>query len=165
MTMDNILSFSVFMGICLVAASSGAIFKPDSWYHALKKPRWCPPSWLFPLAWSILYVTIALAGWSVWRVVGFDGARLAFMTFFMHLVFNFAWSAIFFGLKRIDWAFYEIVLFWLSLVATIVLFYQIERVAAYLLLPYMVWATFAGVLNYKVWQMNKAVLSKFPTAN
>ena len=160
MGLDEILSFGAFLAICVLAASSGAIFKPDFWYESLQKPSWCPPNWLFPAAWSFLYVTIALAGWWVWRVAGFKGAELAFAIFGAHLVLNFSWSVIFFGLKRMDWAFYEIVLFWLTLVATIVLFYEITRIAAYLLLPYLVWATFAGALNYAVWQKNKADLSK-----
>ena len=165
LSLEDILSLSAFLGVCLVAASSGAIFKPDLWYQELRKPRWCPPNWLFPAAWSILYLTIAVSGHLVWRVDGFNGAEIAFMVFGGHLVLNFVWSVIFFGLRRIDWAFFEIVLFWLTLVGTILLFYEISTIAAYLLLPYLVWATFAGFLNYTVWQMNKAVLFKSRSAN
>ncbi len=164
-SLDNILSFGAFLVIAMGAASSGAVFKPDLWYASLSKPRWCPPDWLFPVAWSVLYLTIAIAGWLVWCVSGFKGAEIAFLVFGMHLVLNFTWSVIFFGLKRMDWAFYEIVLFWVTLVVTILLFYEISRTAAYLLLPYLMWATFAGALNYAVWRMNKAVLSKSSSAN
>ncbi len=163
--LNDILSFGVFLAICLGAASSGAFFKPDAWYASLRKPPWCPPDWLFPLAWGVLYLTIASAGWLVWQVSGFMGAEKALVIFCLHLILNFAWSVIFFGLKRMDWAFFEIVLFWGTLVITILLFYQINRTAAYLLLPYLAWATFAGTLNYSVWQLNKAELSKSRSAN
>ncbi len=63
MSLDDILSFGVFLAICAAAASSGAVFKRDPWYSDLRKPCWCPPDWLFPVAWSVLYLTIALAGW------------------------------------------------------------------------------------------------------
>ena len=89
MNLDDILSFFAFLGICLGAASSGAIFKPDLWYASLKKPFWCPPDWLFPVAWSVLYPTIALAGWLVWRIAGFAGAEAALILFGAHLVLNF----------------------------------------------------------------------------
>ena len=163
--LEDMLSFGVFLAICILAGSAGAIFKPDSWYCSIKKPRWCPPDWLFPLAWSCLYLTIAMAGWLVWRVAGFSGAEIAFTVYGLHMILNFAWSPIFFGLRRIDWAFFEIILFWLTLVATIFLFYGIKPTAAYLLMPYLVWATFAGALNFAVWQLNKGNLSKPPPAN
>ena len=106
-----------------------------------------------------------MAGWLVWRVAGFSGAEIAFTVYGLHMILNFAWSPIFFGLRRIDWAFFEIILFWLTLVATIFLFYGINPTAAYLLLPYLVWATFAGALNFAVWQLNKGTLSKTPSVN
>ena len=164
-TFYDIMGLISFLSICLLAASSGAVFKPGSWYASLTKPRWCPPNWLFPAAWSLLYLTIAVAGWLVWLVAGFWGAEMAFVFYGVHLVLNFAWSVIFFGLRRMDWAFYEIILFWLTLVATILLFYEVSRTAAYLLVPYLAWATFAGALNYAVWQLNKAELFKSRSAN
>ena len=88
-----------FFGACFATASSGAVFKPGDWYENLAKPPWNPPNWLFPPAWSVFYTLIAIAGWLVWRQVGFG---LALVVYGVHLLLNAAWSAIFFGLKRPD---------------------------------------------------------------
>lgn len=120
--MSDALGLAGFVAVCLLAAMSGAFFRPGAWYLALPKPSWTPPNWLFPVAWSILYLLIAVAGWLVWRTAGFSGAGLALGVYGLHLVFNALWSALFFGAHRIDLAFGDLVAMWLSLVGTIALF-------------------------------------------
>ena len=151
------ISFLVFLGACFAAASSGGIFGPDAWYERLDKPKWNPPNWLFPVAWTPLFLMIATSGWLVWR----SGAPSEAVTFAIglygvHLVLNAGWSAIFFGLKRMDWALAELVLLWLSIAAMIVVFRPLSETAALLLLPYLAWVSFAGVLNFVLWRRNPA---------
>ena len=102
MDLTTTLGLLGFLGACFVAASTGAIFKPGPWYDTLAKPSWRPPNWLFPPAWAVLYILMAVAAWLVWREAGFAGAPLALMLWFRQLALNAAWSWIFFGLKRMD---------------------------------------------------------------
>jgi translocator protein len=150
-----------FIGACLLAARIGASFRPGDWYERLAKPRWRPPNWLFPPAWAVLYLTIAVSGWLVWRTSGFAGAALPFAIYFVQLVLNAAWSPIFFGMRRPDLAFVEIVILWCSIVATIATFQPFNAIAAWLLLPYLVWVTFAAALNFTIWRMNRGSISKW----
>jgi benzodiazapine receptor len=154
MSHSPLLVFLGFVAICFLAASSGGFFRPGEWYEGLRKPWWRPPKWLFAPAWSVLYFTIAVSGWLVWRRAGF--ASETFGIYLISLCFNAAWSACFFGLRRMDIAFVDVILMWLSIAATIYVFYPIEMRAALLLVPYLCWVSFAGVLNFTIWQMNRA---------
>ncbi|GIF73351.1 putative TspO/MBR-related protein precursor [Asanoa siamensis] len=120
-------------------------------YGALRQPAWAPPSWLFGPVWTVLYATIAVAGWLVWRRVGFT---LPLWAWTVQLVLNAIWTPLFFGAGRYGLAFADIVLLWAAIVATVVLFRRVHRPAAALLLPYLAWVTFAGALNLAVWQLN-----------
>lgn len=135
------------------AALPGIYFRPGDWYRKLKKPRWCPPDWLFAPVWSALYISIAVSGWLVWREAGV-AALQALVIYGVHLVLNGLWSTIFFGMHRVGLACIEIHLLWLSIVATILAFHPINELAAYLLVPYLLWVTFAVGLNFRIWQLN-----------
>ena len=102
----------------------------------------------------MLYVCIAVAGWLVWRDGG-AAATPALVVYGVQLLFNAGWSAVFFGLRRVDWAFGELLLLWLSIAATIAAFAPLSTAAALLLAPYLVWVTFAGALNLSIWQLNR----------
>jgi tryptophan-rich sensory protein len=152
---ESILGLLGFIAVCFAAATSGAFFRPGEWYKRLAKPWWRPPNWLFAPAWSVLYLTIAVSGWLVWRKFGFDGALLPLSVYGVSLLINASWSACFFGLRRLDLGLIDVVLLWLSILATILVFRPIEKNAALLLLPYLGWVTFAGVLNFTIWRMNR----------
>lgn len=152
MDMGSLAALGVFLGLNLLAASSGALFRPGAWYRSLAKPGWCPPDWLFGPAWTVLYLAIAIAGWLVWQRAGLGWAIVIYL---VSLGFNAGWSAIFFGLRRMDWAFVWILAFWASILAMIVAFWPISASAALLLVPYLVWVGFASVLNWTIWQMNR----------
>lgn len=143
-----------FIAACTLAAMSGAIFKPGQWYEDLEKPAWRPPNWLFAPAWMVLYGMIAVSGWFVWLEAGLAGAALAFAVYAVQLLLNAAWSAFFFGLRRPDLAFGELVLLWLSILANILVFWPIDATAGWLLVPYLAWVTFAGALNFSIWRLN-----------
>ena len=157
MDLHSTLGLLGFFAACFAAASSGAIFKPGDWYEGLAKPPWRPPNWLFAPAWTVLYAMIAVAGWLVWRRAGFAGAGTALAIYGVQLLFNAAWSGLFFGLRRPDLAFAELVLLWLSILATILAFAPIDATAAWLMAPYLAWVSFAGALNWSIWQRNRAL--------
>ena len=154
-------AFSLLMMIAFGAASfgaaaTGAIFRPGDWYKQLDKPRWRPPDWLFAPVWTMLYASIAVSGWLVWRAAGIEGAALPLAVFALQLLLNAAWTPLFFGLRRPDLALVEIAMLWGSIVATIVLFHPVSAAAAWLLVPYLAWVSFASVLNASIWRRNRA---------
>ena len=150
----SMLGLAGFVLLVVAVAGTGSIFKPGDWYETLAKPVWTPPNWLFPVAWTLLYLMIAFAGWLVWRNVGFAAAGLGFAFYFAQLALNAAWSWLFFGLHRIELALVDVIAMWLAIVATMVAFYAKHPGAAYLLAPYLVWVSYAAVLNLAVWRMN-----------
>ena len=155
MTIASILVLLGFVGACALAASMGAVFRPGDWYERLAKPSWRPPNRLFAPVWALLYLSIAVSGWLVWRTSGFAGAALPLAIYAVQLVLNAAWTPIFFGLHRIGSAFVEIVLLWLAIVATIAVFYPVHPGAAWLMLPYLAWVGFAAALNFAIWRLNR----------
>lgn len=159
MTLGSFLSLLVFVSACAAAAGPGLYFRPGAWYRDLAKPSWRPPDWLFGPVWLVLYLSIAVSGWLVWRQAGFGGAASALAVYALQLVLNGLWSTIFFGLRRPDWALVEIVCLWLAIVATIVAFHPVDPVAAYLLVPYAGWVGFAVALNYRIWRLNPVRVS------
>lgn len=155
--MQDWLGLGGFLAAVMAAASTGALFKPGAWYAGLAKPSWNPPNWLFGPAWAVLYTTIAVAGWMVWGRTGW-GPEI--WLWWGSLLLNAVWSWLFFGRRRMDLAFYELVVFWGSILAMILAFAPVHREAALLLLPYLAWVTFAGVLNWTLWKMNPAANGK-----
>ncbi len=121
------IALAAFAAVNLLAASSGAVFAPGAWYERLAKPGWTPPNWAFPVVWSIVFALIAYAGWLFWLEAGFERGGVGLALYGLNLILNAAWSAIFFGLKRPDWAFAEVILLWASIVAVIVAFAPLSR--------------------------------------
>lgn len=155
MSEDVFPALLVFIGAVFAAGLSGVFFRPGRWYERLAKPDWRPPNWLFGPVWTALYAMIAVSGWLVWREAGDTPAgRLALGVFALQLTLNFLWSAVMFGARRIGWALVELGALWLSIAAMIVLFHPISPTAAYLLIPYLLWASFAAALNFAVWRLN-----------
>ena len=148
------VSFIAFVLLVAVVALSGVYFQPGEWYAALAKPAWTPPNWLFPVAWTLLYLSIAISGWLVWRMVAVRPTALAFSLYGLQLVLNAAWSWLFFGLHRMDLAFMNIVALWVAILATIIAFCQIRPAAGLLLIPYLLWVGFAAALNLAIWRLN-----------
>ncbi|MBB4001912.1 TspO/MBR family protein [Aurantimonas endophytica] len=152
MSLPSLLTLGVFIVLVFAVAMSGAIFKPGPWYQRLDKPSWTPPNWAFPVVWSALYVMIAVAGWRVYETAGL--VALPFAVYGLQLVLNFAWSWLFFGIRRPDLAFVDVVLMALAIAANIALFAPIDAIAAWLMVPYLVWAIIAACLNRSVWRRN-----------
>jgi translocator protein len=125
-----------------------------TWYVVLRKPRWNPPSWVFAPAWTVLYAFMGLAAYLVYAEGGV-GVTFALVVYAVQLCANGLWSVIFFCVRSLSAAFLWIVLLWCLILATILLFYALVPWSGILLLPYLLWVTFAGVLNYRVWRLNK----------
>ncbi len=144
-----------FLVVVFVAASFGAIFQPGAWYAGLAKPSFNPPNWVFAPVWTALYVLMAVAAWLVWRDRGSLAAAAAPLTaWLVQLVLNALWSWLFFGLHRMGLALVDIVALWFAIVVTIALFWRVRHVAAWLMVPYLAWVSFAMVLNGALWRLN-----------
>lgn len=155
----SFVSLIVFLAIVFLAAGIGGLATAQgngggSWYDALDKPAGTPPSWVFGPVWTVLYILMAVAAWRIWQVSGLRGARWALTLFAVQLVLNAAWSAIFFGAHEVGWAFVELVALWIAIVATMVAFYRHGKLAAGLFAPYLLWVSYAGWLNLRLWQLN-----------
>ena len=155
MSIESWPALIAFIAVNCAAASTGAIFRPGAWYETLRKPSWTPPNWLFGPAWSILYAASAFAGYLVWISAAPGEATVPLIVYGAQLILNGLWSGIFFGLRRPDLAFGELILLWLSILATIGAFWAVRTDAALLLVPYLAWVTFAGALNFAVWRLNR----------
>lgn len=127
-----------------------------SWYATLNKPFFTPPAWLFGPAWTVLYVLIAVSAYLIWKK-GFQkrNVRAALKIFAVQLVLNLSWSPIFFGAKNVLLALLIIVVMWVFIFKTIKAFAKIDKTASYLLYPYLLWVSFAAILNFSVWVLNK----------
>ena len=150
------MAFMVFVLACAAAATPGLVLRPGTWYRQLAKPAWRPPDWLFGPVWLLLYISIAVSGWLVWRKAEPDEAALALGVYALQLLLNGLWSVVFFGLRRPDLAVLEILGLWLSIVATIAAFAAVDEWAALLLVPYLLWVSFAALLNFSIWRLNPA---------
>ncbi|MBV0914135.1 tryptophan-rich sensory protein TspO [Anianabacter salinae] len=146
--------FAIFLSACLAAGSTGAMFPPGKWYRELSKPPWTPPNWLFPVAWTTLYLLIA---GSAARVAILPGSGFALSIFALQIALNTLWTPVFFGLHRLRGGMVVLSLLWLSVVATAGAFWLLDPIAGYMLIPYIAWVTVAGALNFSVWRRNPDV--------
>jgi translocator protein len=146
--------------ICFVVAGLGsaASVQAGSFYMELVRPDWAPPPSIFGPVWTALYATMGIAAWLVWRINGFRSARTALALFLVQLLLNALWSWIFFAWHLGALAFADIVLLWVLIVATLISFWRIQPLAGALLIPYLLWVSFASALNYSVWQRNTQML-------
>ena len=141
-----------------VTAAVGAVASVDaaSFYAQLSKPSWAPPAWVFGPVWTVLYGLMGIAAWLVWRSPG--PKRAALTLFGAQLVANALWSCLFFAWHRGALAAVEILVLLALIAAMIVAFWRISRLAALLLVPYLLWVSFASVLTWVVWRSNPALL-------
>lgn len=154
MTGKSLIGLLLWIVISFLPGAFGGRFLPGEWYRALDKPPWTPPGWVFGPAWTLLYLSMGVAAWLVWRERGWARAALPLGLFCLQLVFNGLWSWLFFGLRRPDWALADIVILWVAIAATIVAFWGVRPLAGGLLLPYLAWVSFATALNLEIWRRN-----------
>jgi translocator protein len=144
-----------WLALTFGAAALGARFLPDEWYRQLNKPTWNPPDAIFAPVWALLYLLMAASAWLVWRRYGISGAPLPLTLFVVQLLLNAAWTWLFFGHHLILGALIDIVVLWVLILTTLISFWNVELWAGLLLTPYLAWVSFAAVLNWSIWRMNR----------
>ena len=129
----------------------------STWYPTLIKPSFNPPAWVFGPVWTLLYIMMGIAAFLVWRRgLDADGVKIALTVFAIQLALNGLWSILFFGLQAPGWALAEIILLWMAIGITTLLFWRVDPTAGLLLLPYWAWVSFATVLNASLWWLNRS---------
>jgi len=155
---SNLLKLVASLAVVLAAGGIGSLATMKAiptWYQGLAKPPFNPPAWLFGPAWTTLYLLMAVAAFLVWKQgFGAPGVRLALAAFLVQLVLNALWSVFFFGMRSPLAGLVDIVVLWLAILATIILFFRVSGAAGILLLPYIAWVTFAAFLNAAILYLN-----------
>jgi translocator protein len=157
--MKKAITLVVFIAVCELAGLLGSVFTAASiptWYAGLAKPSFNPPNWIFGPVWTILYILMGVAAYLVYQK-GFNRPEVkrALTVFFLQLLLNALWSIVFFGVHMILGALVNIVVLWAMILATILTFRRISKAAAYLLVPYILWVSFAMVLNFSLYLLNR----------
>ncbi|TDO78223.1 TspO/MBR related protein [Flavobacterium chryseum] len=158
--MSKIVKIAIALIVCLVVGYSASIVtRPsvESWYPTIIKPSFNPPNWIFMPVWTFLYILMAVAAGLVWDKIKeqTEEVKKALGFFLIQLTLNAIWSYLFFGLKNPMLALIEIAILWLMIYETYLKFIKINKIAGYLLIPYLAWVSFAAVLNASIWWLNK----------
>jgi tryptophan-rich sensory protein len=181
MKFNNLLKLLASIIICELAGAVGSVFTTSAingWYKGLIKPGFNPPNWIFGPVWAILFVLMGISlylvwskkfvvknelkikrrkAWNKWSEKFFIGPwqkTNIIIIFYLQLLLNVLWSVIFFGAHSPGAAFFELLMLWVSVIYTIINFYRVSKTAAWLLLPYILWVSFAAILNYFIWIIN-----------
>jgi translocator protein len=181
MKSGNLIRLFTSIIICELAGAIGAIFTTPqigSWYKSLNKPSFNPPNWIFGPVWSTLFLLMGISLYLVWskkfsvknelkikNKKAWNNLSQKFFTgkwqkvniiliFAVQLILNILWSVIFFGMQETGLAFFELLMLWVSIVYLIINFYRVSKKSAWLLLPYILWVSFAGILNFSLWLLN-----------
>lgn len=157
MKASTVITFIICLAIPLVVGSISdiaAMAGVKTWYAELVKPSFNPPNYLFGPVWTALYLLMGISLFLIWQSPAGIMRIQALWIFAIQLILNFAWSFIFFYFRQAGWAFFEIILIWICIVAMLVIFYRVSKPAAFLQIPYLLWVTFASALNGSVWLLN-----------
>lgn len=146
--------------ICFAAAAIGSVASVQaiSFYTELRQPNWSPPVQAFGPVWSLLFVLMAISAWLVWCRGGYDKQKVALNIFMLQLAANALWSWLFFAWQNGALALVEVIVLWLLILTTIIVFWRVRPLAGALLVPYLLWVSFASALNYSLWQLNPTLL-------
>lgn len=145
--------FVIFFGACCAAAATGSMFAPGAWYRALSKPWWTPKDWMFPVAWTVLYIAIAVAAA---RVAPLEGSEYAMAFWALQIALNTLWTPVFFGLQRVQAGLVIIGFLWLSVLGVLLTLWPLDPIAFWITAPYLLWVSVAGALNFSIWRRNPA---------
>jgi translocator protein len=158
MNKTNLLKLLLSLILPLGLGSIAGIFTADAvpeWYAALNRPSFNPPNWIFGPVWTALYILLGISFFLIWKQPAKKERNFAIMMFLLQLLLNFGWSFIFFYFNMIGFALVEIILLWISIVIMMVLFYKIKPVAAFINVAYLIWVTFATILNASYYILNR----------
>lgn len=156
--MNNISKLVISIAIPVAIGATAGFFTVTgvgSWYQTINKPSWNPPGWVFGPVWTMLYIMMGVSLYLVWKSGNNNHLkRTAIGLFAVQLILNFFWSFIFFDQQQPGWAFVEIIAMWVFILLTIFAFAKVNKTAAWLLVPYISWVSFATILNYTIWKLN-----------
>ena len=157
----QIMGLAGWLVVSFAASAVGAVasIHAKSFYSQLVQPSWAPPPGVFGPVWTVLYTLMGIAAWFVWRFGGFGPNRQSLTLFLLQLAFNALWSWLFFTWNLGVLALADIVVLWILIVATIVSFWRKRPIAGALLIPYLLWVSFASILNFSLWKLNPMVLN------
>ena len=150
-----LISLALTLGTGAIAGIFTASAVPE-WYAALNRPSFSPPNWLFGPVWTILYILLGISLFLIWNLDASKARNMAILFFIIQLALNFCWSFIFFYSKMIGFALVEIVVLWIMIIIMLILFYRIKPMAAYINIPYILWVTFASILNAAYYFLNRS---------
>jgi translocator protein len=156
--LKDLAGLAFWTTLCLgVSAIGGAITRisVSDWYQGLTKPSFNPPDWVFTPVWISLFILMGVSAWLVWRRTGFRQGRVPLALFGIQLALNLAWSWLFFGVRSVGWALVEIVILWAAILVTVDGFRRVSAMAGLLLIPYLLWSSFAVALNASIWWLNR----------
>ena len=159
MSKTNIFKLFASLTIPLGLGTLAGLFTAEAipgWYETLNRPSFNPPNWLFGPVWSTLYLLMGISLFLIWKQSASKERNLAIIVFLLQQALNFGWSFIFFYFNMIGFALIEIILLWISIVIMLVLFYKIKPAAAYINIPYLLWVTFAALLNASYYFLNRS---------
>ncbi|MBM4446755.1 MAG: tryptophan-rich sensory protein [Chloroflexi bacterium] len=159
MKLKDVFKLVACIVACLAAGAIGSIFTREAipnWYATLEKPAFNPPNWLFAPVWTLLYILMGVAAFLVWRK-GLENrqVRIALIVFLVQLVLNALWSVVFFGLESPLYGLIVIFALWVAILFTVLKFFRISLASSALMWPYLLWVTFAAVLNSSIWLLNR----------
>ncbi len=155
---SKILKLIISILICQGAGAIGSLFTSpaiSTWYATIQKPSFNPPNWIFAPVWILLFLLMGISLYLIWnKGFKYKGTKIAIFVFAVQLILNTLWSILFFGLQSPLFAFIEIIILWFAILLTIISFYKVSKIAAYLLMPYIIWVSFASVLNFSILIIN-----------
>ena len=156
----QILGLVGWLMVSFAVSAVGAVasIQAKSFYNQLVQPNWAPPPEVFGPVWTVLYVLMAIAAWLIWRSGGFRANRYALTLFMLQLAFNALWSWLFFAWQLGAFALADVLVLWILIVLTLIAFWRVRPLAGALLIPYLLWVSFATALNYSLWQLNQEIL-------
>jgi tryptophan-rich sensory protein len=156
--MNTYIKLIISIAVCVAVGGVSGFFTSSeitTWYAALNKPSFNPPNYLFAPVWTTLYVLMGISFWLIWKSdAPLDMKNKAILLFAIQLILNFFWSIIFFSMHQPGYAFIEVIFLWLFILFSIITFHPISKTAAYLLIPYLCWVSFASALNFSIWYLN-----------
>ncbi|MBS4081122.1 MULTISPECIES: tryptophan-rich sensory protein TspO [Pseudomonas] len=146
------MTLFIFLLACAAAATTGVIFKPGEWYASLNKPRFTPPNWAFPLAWTVIYLLLAWAGY---RLTLIPGSQVVLALWAAQIALNTLWTPVFFGAHQVLAAMVILVLLWLVVAVMVVMALRLDVITGLILFPYLVWLCVAAALNFSILRNNR----------
>jgi tryptophan-rich sensory protein len=150
----DLLGLAFWIVLTFSVAAFASQFEPGEWYPNILKPAWTPPGWLFGPVWGMLYLSMSISAWLVWRQRYKKRVLLPLIFYLMQLAVNGLWSWMFFGSQWIDLALFDLIVLVILVATTMVMFLRIRKSAGLMLLPYLLWISFAAALNLQIWRMN-----------